>query len=281
MLGSESKLVPPAALVAPFEWTNDATLELIRLRRDYHNDFEFVSNNRHERIWQNISNDLLNNGGFAASPAQYVNRRRFRRQNIDRQHRHRSRSRGIVDPILAVILGIVVIPCVASACLVQKIQEKEFNQIEKEEDLDEELLKEALYLTAFSAFLLHLVSVLFGAPLFHNVQNTLMFAIYVSLLGIFPPAVAFKTHGPYWSRVFSDFNPETIPEKMVYYSTVGTIIGAWAGAIVIPLDWDRSWQVWPISCVISAYIGHVIGSILAVIVCYFNPESSTLRKKRR
>lgn len=30
---------------------------------------------------------------------------------------------------------------------------------------------------------------------------------------------------------------------MVYYPTVGTIIGAWAGAIVIPLDWDRPWQV--------------------------------------
>ena len=63
-------LVQPAAPVAPFEWTNDATLELIRLRRDYHDDFEFVSNNRHERIWQNISNDLLNNGGFVASPGQ-------------------------------------------------------------------------------------------------------------------------------------------------------------------------------------------------------------------
>ncbi|CAG8648995.1 11044_t:CDS:2 [Funneliformis mosseae] len=117
----------------------------------------------------------------------------------------------------------------------------------------------ALYLTAFAAFVLHLVSVLFG---------------------IFPPAVAFNTHGPYWSRVFSDFNPETIPEKMVYYSTVGTIIGAWAGAIVIPLDWDRPWQVWPISCVLSSYIGHVVGSILSLIVCYFNPESSALQKKR-
>ncbi|CAI2186880.1 17189_t:CDS:2 [Funneliformis geosporum] len=30
----------------------------------------FIPNNRHERIWQNIPNDLLNNKGFAASPAQ-------------------------------------------------------------------------------------------------------------------------------------------------------------------------------------------------------------------
>ncbi|CAB4410264.1 unnamed protein product [Rhizophagus irregularis] len=138
----------------------------------------------------------------------------------------------------------------------------------------------ALLLTAFAVFVLHIVAILFGASLIHNAQKTLMFAVYVSLLGIFPPAVAFKNHTPYWSRVFSDFCPETIPEKMVYYPTVGTIIGAWAGAIVIPLDWDRPWQEWPISCVISAYIGHVIGSIIALIVCYFNPESSTLQKKR-
>ena len=61
-------LVAPA--VAPFEWTVDAARELIRLRRNNHDDFEFVPNNRHERIWQNISNRLYINRGFTASPSQ-------------------------------------------------------------------------------------------------------------------------------------------------------------------------------------------------------------------
>ena len=58
-------VAPPA-----FEWTNTTTLELIRLRRDNQDNFNFASHNHHEMIWTNISNVLLNNRGFAASPSQ-------------------------------------------------------------------------------------------------------------------------------------------------------------------------------------------------------------------
>ncbi|CAI2199287.1 176_t:CDS:1, partial [Funneliformis geosporum] len=54
-------LAPP--VVASFEWTIDAARELIRLRRENHDDFEFVPNNRHERIWRTISNQLFLNRG--------------------------------------------------------------------------------------------------------------------------------------------------------------------------------------------------------------------------
>ncbi|CAG8544775.1 12002_t:CDS:2 [Acaulospora morrowiae] len=139
----------------------------------------------------------------------------------------------------------------------------------------------AIWITLFGAFMFHIIAILFGAPLISsNVQNTWLFALYMSLLTIFPPAVAFKNHGPYWSRVFSDNNPESIPEKMIYYTTVTTVVGAWLGATVIPLDWDRPWQVWPISCVIGGYIGHVVGSILSLIICCFGSEGAGVRKKR-
>ena len=62
------------ALVAPavphFEWTVEAAQELIHLRRAKHNEFEFVPNNHHERIWQDISNRLYINRGFVVSPSQ-------------------------------------------------------------------------------------------------------------------------------------------------------------------------------------------------------------------
>ncbi|CAI2200137.1 9089_t:CDS:1, partial [Funneliformis geosporum] len=45
--------------------------ELIQLRRENHDDFEFVPNNRHEKIWRIISNQLFLNRGFAASLSQY------------------------------------------------------------------------------------------------------------------------------------------------------------------------------------------------------------------
>ena len=56
---------PPA-----FEWSRDAAGELIRLRRNHQDHFEFVSHNRQERIWRIISNELLNNVGFVATPSQ-------------------------------------------------------------------------------------------------------------------------------------------------------------------------------------------------------------------
>ena len=31
--------------------------------------------------------------------------------------------------------------------------------------------------------------------------------------------------------------------KWTYWAAIGTVIGAWLGAVPIPLDWDREWQV--------------------------------------
>jgi len=32
-------------------------------------------------------------------------------------------------------------------------------------------------------------------------------------------------------------------ETAVFYTSVCSIVGAWLGAVPIPLDWDRPWQV--------------------------------------
>src|SRR6266542_1721273 len=52
-----------------FEFSQNATYSLIRLRRHYHDHFEYVSNNRHAAIWIAISN-TLQIYGFIASPQQ-------------------------------------------------------------------------------------------------------------------------------------------------------------------------------------------------------------------
>ncbi|KAG9295199.1 hypothetical protein G9A89_006180 [Geosiphon pyriformis] len=137
----------------------------------------------------------------------------------------------------------------------------------------------AIGLTLFGSFMIYIIAVLFGAPLLDKIQNTLLFSIYVSLLAIFPAACALRNNGPAWARIFSDRSPETIPEKLIYYPTVGTVVGAWLGATVIPLDWDRPWQVWPVSCVVGAFLGHAIGSLIALIACYFNEESAAQKKR--
>ncbi|CAI2196936.1 14287_t:CDS:1, partial [Funneliformis geosporum] len=59
-----------APAVALFEWIVDVTKELIQLRHDNHDDFEFIPNNHHEMIWRTITNQLFINRGFVTSPSQ-------------------------------------------------------------------------------------------------------------------------------------------------------------------------------------------------------------------
>lgn len=43
---------------------------------------------------------------------------------------------------------------------------------------------------------------------------------------------------------------------------MGAFIGAWLGAVPIPLDWDREWQAWPITIVTGAYLGYGLGKVI-------------------
>ncbi|CAJ0913126.1 15631_t:CDS:2, partial [Entrophospora sp. SA101] len=74
--------------------------------------------------------------------------------------------------------------------------------------------------------------------------------------------------------------PETIPERMIYYPAVFSVLGAWISAIFIQFGWNKSWQVWPIPCVVGSYVGYVLGSSYSLISNYFRNESLAERKRR-
>jgi len=48
--------------------------------------------------------------------------------------------------------------------------------------------------------------------------------------------------------------------------TLGACVGAWLGAIPIPLDWDRNWQRWPVTVVVGMYAGVAIGKVAGWMV---------------
>ena len=50
-----------------------------------------------------------------------------------------------------------------------------------------------------------------------------------------------------------------LPIDETFGAALGAILGAWFGAVPIPLDWDREWQKWPVTIVTGAYIGWAIG----------------------
>lgn len=51
-----------------------------------------------------------------------------------------------------------------------------------------------------------------------------------------------------------------LPFDSVWGTTIGSALGAWLGAVPIPLDWDREWQKWPVTIVAGIYAGALMGN---------------------
>jgi phosphatidylinositol glycan class F len=54
-------------------------------------------------------------------------------------------------------------------------------------------------------------------------------------------------------------------EVAAHGSALGGVVGAWVGALVIPLDWNATWQQWPKSVVIGSTCGFYLGGGIAVV----------------
>ncbi|KAJ7075418.1 GPI biosynthesis protein family Pig-F-domain-containing protein [Mycena belliarum] len=129
--------------------------------------------------------------------------------------------------------------------------------------------------TAAASAIFHGVLVLFGAPLASHIWKTYLLSFLISVLTVFPPAYtlgcplimsapdAVMTRMT-WVRVFAEFSTRTPVERALLYPAVGTILGCWAGAIPIALDWDRPWQAWPLTPAFGAVAGYIVSSIAAL-----------------
>ncbi|KAI8084358.1 GPI biosynthesis protein Pig-F [Gilbertella persicaria] len=120
-----------------------------------------------------------------------------------------------------------------------------------------------VFVTLLAIGVLHVLTVLFGAPLIEKIPNTFLFAAYLSVLTIMPCFESLQEN--VWTKVFLQHSPTTTSEIYAYTQAICALSGAWIGAIVLPLDWDREWQAWPISCIISTYVGHSVGVVAAFV----------------
>lgn len=109
----------------------------------------------------------------------------------------------------------------------------------------------------FTTILIYLVAVSLGAYIIDDFWETLIFSSFMSLVGIMPLLTFVKHKNPLKLLekllVHQEYNSKL--EKKLVRISYGSTIGAWFGALVIPLDWDRWWQKWPISCIIGAILG--------------------------
>ncbi|KAM0720121.1 hypothetical protein Q7P37_004257 [Cladosporium fusiforme] len=109
---------------------------------------------------------------------------------------------------------------------------------------------------------LFILVLFFGAPLVTHQAHTILVSLH---LGLLVSPQLFYVYG-LDVRVWMQAASLQLPLDEVYGMSLGAIVGAWLGAIPIPLDWDREWQKWPVTIVVGLYTGAVVGKLLGAYV---------------
>ncbi|ORY63033.1 GPI biosynthesis protein family Pig-F [Pseudomassariella vexata] len=122
----------------------------------------------------------------------------------------------------------------------------------------------ALVLTTLATSVLHTFFVLFGAPLLTHLPHTSLCSLYLSLLGLFP---LFYTHGVS-NKEWLEILGARAPFDEAFGGLMGGCVGAWVGAVPIPLDWDREWQKWPVTILCGVFGGYVLGKLVGGTVAF-------------
>lgn len=103
-----------------------------------------------------------------------------------------------------------------------------------------------------------------GAPATTHLPHTLLLAVHLSILTTLP---LFYTHGvssSAWYEITCLYLP--FDGAGAWGGSIGAIVGAWLGAVPIPLDWDREWQKWPVTVLMGAVGGWALGkAVLGVL----------------
>lgn len=134
----------------------------------------------------------------------------------------------------------------------------------------------SLLLCASSVCIFDFLEVCAGAPFFDKQSQTASLAIMLTVLTVVPSCLTIG----YEETVELLLNISTysgdLLSNIVKNNICFTLLGAWLGAIVIPLDWDRPWQVWPVPCYFGGLLGNVVGNMANLA---FTMQSSSKDKR--
>lgn len=143
---------------------------------------------------------------------------------------------------------------------------------------------QAIFLIASSVALAALVCILFGAPLFQNIDKTITLAVQLTTVSMLPLVLYLGPHGtmPY---LFCDHFELTSKSQtgyldLVHYNAVFALFGAWAASAVVPLDWDRPWQAYPVPNMCGALVGFFAGNVYSFVLALFGAYRKRVEPKK-
>ena len=129
---------------------------------------------------------------------------------------------------------------------------------------------------AVGIFFYYVSAVLFGAPMFELLPKTIMWATIQSVFSLVPIAAARTFDLNLWKRLYALNDARSAFEMSASWAGMCSIVGAWLGACLIPLDWGEPWQKWPITLIHGGSLGFVVGHIVAYMkLCSLQKNGET------
>lgn len=86
--------------------------------------------------------------------------------------------------------------------------------------------------------------------------------------------------GQQWLRVFRQRAFQSPTEASLFYGCLGLLVGNWLACVVIPLDWGRAWQRWPIPNAVGGSVSYLLATILVGCHCCWSKKGKAVRATR-
>ncbi|XP_046739163.1 phosphatidylinositol-glycan biosynthesis class F protein [Diprion similis] len=120
----------------------------------------------------------------------------------------------------------------------------------------------SLVVTALSYYVM---VIFFGCPLLTHHEETIMLTITLTSLTLIPASLHLGVDESIALLTGAPLQTNNVLVEAVRRNIEGTLLGTWLGATVIPLDWNRPWQAWPIPCITGALVGYMTAHFFTLI----------------
>lgn len=143
-------------------------------------------------------------------------------------------------------------------------------------------IKSVVMLT-LATFVFAFAAIILGAPLFSSYEETISLSLVLSTLTVLPLQLFIGTRYTLIVMLTNKLElGKLVAEQYLDFlqcAAIGAVLGAWTGSVVMPLDWDRPWQKYPIPNVVGAVAGHLLGCAFSIMKSVLFNAKAELKKK--